>query len=181
VSSTRANSLTANVELRLCMARSPSYPLRPKSTSSLEPGHFWAVPLGGGYFGCGRVLQLGGSQIGTKRSAFFGGLQDWIGDAPPTPESIAGSGIARFGVMHLKSITEIGGEILGVRPLDLDGIVLPELHSAHVYSAKLLRGADAIRVAREDEWGTRPVLQYWGYRYIEQLADELAATRPPSR
>ena len=147
----------------------------------MQPGQFWAVPISGGYFGCGRVLQVGGSQIPMKRSAFFGGLQDWIGDSPPTSESIAGTGIARFGVMHLKAITEVGGEILGIRPLDLDGIVLPELHSAHMYSANLLRGADIIRVAREDEWGTRPVLQWWSYGYIEQLAEELAATRPPTR
>ena len=159
------------------MARSTSYPFRPKSTSFLEPGQFWAVPLGGGGFGCGRVLQLGGSEIGTKRTAFFGGLQDWIGDAPPTSESIAGTRVVRFGIMHLKAITEVGGEILGVRPLALDGIVLPDQHSAYSLGAKVLVGADAIRVAREDEWGTSRVLQYWSYGYIEQLAEELAATR----
>ena len=157
----------------------PTYPFRPKSISSLEPGQFWAVPLGGGGFGCGRVLQLKCSQLGKTRTAFFGGLQDWIGDAPPTEESIAGTGIIRFGAMHLKAITEVGGEILGFRPLDLDGFVLPDLHSAHSLSANVLRGADIVRLAREDEWGKSPVLQYWSYGYIEQLAEELAATRRP--
>ena len=147
----------------------------------MVPGPFWAVPISGGYFGCGRVLQIGGTQIGKTRTAFFGGLQDWIGDAPPTSESIAGTGIARFGVMHLKAIIEVGGEILGVRPLDLDGIGLPDLHSAHSLSANILRGADIVRLAREDEWGTRPVLQWWSYGYIEQLAEELATTRSPRR
>ena len=159
------------------MARQPSYPFRPKSTSALEPGQFWAVPIAGGNFGCGRVLQLGGSEVPSKRRAFFGGLQDWIGDAPPTAESIAGSGIARFGIMHLKAITEVGGEILGHRPLDLDGIALPVQHSAYSLGAKLLNGADAIRDAREDEWGTCRVLQYWSFGYIEQLAEELAGVR----
>jgi hypothetical protein len=157
----------------------PTYPFRPKSTSSLDPGQFWAVPLGGGGFGCGRVLQLQCSQLGKTRTAFFGGLQDWIGDAPPTRESIAGTGVIRFGAMHLKAITEVGGEILGFRPLDLDGFVLPDLHSAHSLGANVLIGADIVRAAREDEWGTRPVLQYWGYGYIERLAEELAATRMP--
>ncbi|HEX6053175.1 MAG TPA: hypothetical protein VFZ21_28100 [Gemmatimonadaceae bacterium] len=163
------------------MPRTPSYPFRPKSTASLEPGQFWAVPIRGGYFGCGRVLQLRCSQLGKTRTAFFGGLQDWIGDAPPTSESIAGTGIARYGAMHLKAITEVGGEVLGVRPLDLDGFVLPELNSAYSLGANVLIGADIVRVAREDEWGTRPVLQYWSYGYIEQLAEALAGVRSPKR
>ena len=79
--------------------------------------------------------------------------------------------------MHLKAITEVGGEILGVRPLALDAIVLPDQHSAYSLGAKVLIGADAIRIAREDEWGASRVLQYWSYGYIEQLAEELAATR----
>jgi hypothetical protein len=157
------------------MARPPSYPFRPKSSASLAPGQFWAVPLAKGRFACGRVLQLGGSEVPIKTRAFFGGLQDWIGNDPPTRESIAGTRIAHFGVMHIKAITETGGEILGLRPPELDGIVLPELHSARVFSAKLLVGADAVRDAREDEWGTRPVLVYWSYGFIEQLGEQLAA------
>lgn len=163
------------------MTRSTSYPFRPKSTASLEPGQFWAVPLRGGYFGCGRVLQLRCSQLGKTRTSFFGGLQDWIGDDPPTSASIAGTGIGRFGAMHLKAITEVGGEILGHRPLELDGFALPELNSAYSLGANVLIGADIVRVAREDEWGTRPVLQYWSYGYIEQLAEELAGVRSLKR
>ena len=34
------------------------YPFVPKSTSSLVPGQFWALPLSDGSFGCGRVVQL---------------------------------------------------------------------------------------------------------------------------
>jgi hypothetical protein len=83
--------------------------------------------------------------------------------------------------MHLKAITEVGGEVLGVRPLDLDGFVLPELNSAYSLGANVLIGADIVRVAREDEWGTRPVLQYWSYGYIEQLAEALAGVRSPKR
>jgi hypothetical protein len=163
------------------MARSPAYPFRPKSSASLAPGQFWAVPLAGGHYACGRVLQLGGSEVPIKTRAFFGGLQDWIGDDPPTHVSIAGTRIARFGVMHVKAITETGGEILGLRPLELDGIELPELHSAMSLGAKLLCGADAVRVARQDEWGTRPVLAYWAYGFIEELAEQLAAIRSTKR
>jgi hypothetical protein len=159
------------------MTRPPSYPFRPKSSASLAPGQFWAVPLASGKFACGRVLQLGGSAVPSKSRAFFGGLQDWIGDSPPTSESIAGTRIARFGVMHIKAITETGGEILGARPLDLDGIELPALHSAWGFGGRLLHGADAIRDTREDEWGARPTLVYWSYGHIETLGEELAAAR----
>src|SRR5215204_4821807 len=134
------------------MARSPSYPFRPKSSASLAPGQFWAVPLASGQFACGRVLQLGGSEVPSKTRAFFGGLQDWIGDCPPTSDAIAGSRVAKFGVMHIKAITETGGHILGLRPLELDGIELPALHSAWGFGGKLLHGADAVRDTREDEW-----------------------------
>ena len=153
------------------------YPFRPKSTSSLEPGQFWAVALASGQFVCGRVLQLGGSEVPSKTRAFFGGLQDWIGDTPPTSDSIAGTRMAKVGVMHIKAITEYGGEILGLRPLDLDGIDIPALHSAWGLGGKLLHGADAVRDTREDEWGTRPTLVYWSYGYIEMLGEELAAAR----
>jgi hypothetical protein len=163
------------------MARSPSYPFRPKSSASLAPGQFWAVPLPSGQYACGRVLQLGGSAVPIKTRAFFGGLQDWIGDSPPTISSIAGTRIAQFGVMHVRAITETGGEILGLRPLDLDGIELPALHSAMGLSAQLLHGADAVRDAREDEWGTRPTLVYWSYPFIEKLGEELAAARSAKR
>ena len=124
------------------------------------------------------MLQLGGSEVPSKTRAFFGGLQDWLGDAPPTAEAIAGSSILHFGIMHVKAITETGGEVLGERPLGLDGIELPRLHSAMGLGAKLLRGADALRPVPPDEWGTLPVIVYWAYGFIEELAERLAASRP---
>ena len=154
-----------------------AYPFRPRSAASLVPGHFWAVPISGGRFGCGRVLQVLGSQLPMK-NAFFGGLHDWIGDAPPTQEAFAGTRLAHVGVMHPKAITETGGNVLGERPLELDGIELPLLHSQLCApGVLLLRGADALREARPDELGTLPLLSHWSYGYIEMLAEQLAAAR----
>ncbi|WP_104434997.1 Imm26 family immunity protein [Kineococcus xinjiangensis] len=34
----------------------PGYPFQPRSTSYLQPGDFWAVPLSDSRFACGRVL-----------------------------------------------------------------------------------------------------------------------------
>ena len=148
-----------------------TYPFRPRSTAPLVPGQFWAVPLPDGRFACGRVLQLGGSEIPTPNRTFFGGLLDWIGTESPTADAIAGSQLVKTGVMHIKAITELGGEILGHRPLEADGIELPTLLSAHGGpGTKVLLGADALRPAKREEWGNRPVLGIWGYNFIQQLA-----------
>jgi len=148
-----------------------SYPFRPRSTATLAPGQFWEVPLPDGRFACGRVLQLGGSEIPTPTRSFFGGVHDWIGGEPPTTDSIAGRRLLETGIMHIKAITELGGEVQGCRSLPLDGIELPILLSAHGGSGTmLLRGADVLRPAQRDEWGKFPVLGYWGYDFIRQLA-----------
>jgi len=74
--------------------------------------------------------------------------------------------------MHIKAITETGGRILGERPLEADGIVLPTLLSAMGGAGTmLLAGADALRPARQSEWGKWPVLGVWGYDYIQTLAN----------
>lgn len=148
------------------------YPLLPKSTRSLTPGDFWAVPLPGGRYACGRVIQVAGDRLVSPMRAFFGGLHDWVSDAPPTPSAIAGRSIVAWGVMHIKTITETGGEILGNRSLDLDGIDPPVLLSAHGGpTAVVLSGVTTLRLARQDEWGRLPVLGYWSYDYIQQLAE----------
>lgn len=153
------------------MRRNLDYPFRPKSTAHLRPGQFWAVPFGQGVFACGRVLQLDGAQLPTKSRGFFGGLHRWVDSVAPTAESIAGAELLAVGVMHIRVITETGGELLGERALEDDGIQPPLLLSAHGgHGALILRGAEPVRVARPDEWGTLPVLGYWGYDFIQQLA-----------
>jgi hypothetical protein len=103
-----------------------TYPLTPKTTAHLRPGQFWSVPLPDGRFGCGRVLRvdIGGSS--GRRSWFVGGVLDWVGSEPPTADSIAGSGLLAAGNAHVRAIAYRGGEILGERPLTLDGIEPPE-------------------------------------------------------
>ena len=155
------------------MRRNPTYPFRPKSTASLRAGQFWAVPFGAGLFACGRVLQLNGAEIPMKSKAFFGGLHRWVGNVPPTTESIAGATVLAAGVMHIRAITETGGEVLGERSLDADSYELPLLLSARGGDGtRILRGAEPVREARRDEWGTLPVLGFWGYDFIEQLAQQ---------
>jgi len=149
------------------------YPFIPKSTRNLEPGQFWAVPVRGGRFACGRVLQVGGDKIPTPSRGFFGGLHDWVGTDKPTGTSIAGSPLLRTGVMHIRAILCLGGEVLGCRPLALDSVVMPTLLSGMGGSgAMVLLGATTVRPAVPAEWGRFPVLGYWSWDFIQVLANQ---------
>ena len=148
------------------------YPFTPKSTAQLRPGQFWAVPLSDGRFACGRVLQLGGSEVPTKSRAFFGGLHAWVGTHEPNAAAIEGASFLDFGAMHIRAITELGGQVLGEAPLN--DFRMPSLLSAMGGpDAMLLCGADALRKAKREEWGTLPVLGYWGYGHIKETAEYL--------
>jgi hypothetical protein len=148
------------------------YPFVPKSSGALRPGDFWAVPRTDGSYACGRVLQVNGDQLATPQRSFFGGLLDWIGQEPPTSVCIAGAGLLDSGVMHIKAILTTGGKVIDNRPLELDGLQPPTLMNAvggpHTL---ILLGAQSVRAARPDEWGAVPVLRYWGYNVIRELAD----------
>lgn len=164
-----------------------SYPFRPGSTRLLLPGQFWGVPISDGRFACGRVLQVGGSEIPTPTRVFFGGLLHWLDSKPPSVESIAGAKLLSFearqhngtttnelavGMMHIKAIAELGGQILGHRALEDDGIELPTLLSAHGgEGTEILFGANTLRTAKQEEWGKLQVLEAWGYDFIQQLAE----------
>ena len=155
------------------MRGNQTYPFRPKSTAALRPGQFWAVPFASGLFACGRVLQVNGAQIPTKTKSFFGGLHQWVGHAVPSVESIAGAEFLEFGVLHVRAITETGGEIIAERSLENDGFELPLLLSASGGDGTLmLRGVEPVRNARPDEWGSLPVLGFWGFDFIQQLAQQ---------
>ena len=153
----------------LRLAVEPSYPFVPKSTASLRAGQYWAVPLSDGRFACGRVI----ATLPGERRLFLAALMDWVSDAPPGFESLAGAGdLVDNGEASIKAITETGGEILGIRPLDADGIE-PLIRVSHrgggtVY---LLRGATRVRAATAEEAATLPVLATWGYLSIAVKAE----------
>src|SRR6476469_9439644 len=114
----RSNAILAfAAERQVVMRTEAMYPFVPKSTAVLRPGQYWAVPLPDGRFACGRVVQVGCSTIPTPSRAFFGGLHHWIGAAVPSAEDIAGRPIVAWGVMHIRAIANLGGEVLGERDL----------------------------------------------------------------
>ncbi len=128
------------------------YPLVPKSAKSLLPGQYWAVPMKGGGFACGRVLQVGASEIPTPTRAFFGALHSWVGTSPPNDRTELGPALIQCGVMHIKAITQTGGAILGERPLAADRVQIPTLLSAMGGpDTHLLLCANKHRLAKHEE------------------------------
>jgi hypothetical protein len=160
------------------MPGAAAYPFEPKSTRSLTPGDYWAVPLADGSFACGRVLQTEGDHLPTPSRTFFGGLHAWLGTSAPTSEQVAGATFVDFGIMHIRAIVRVGERVLGNRPLEADGIELPLMLDAHGGpTARVVRGAQTLRTARREEWGTLPVLGFWGYDFIQTLAEKMARDR----
>jgi hypothetical protein len=153
------------------MPTTKSYPFSPRSTAGLIPGEYWAVPLPDSRFACGRILQLNGSELPSKSRNFLAGLEDWIGDSPPTAADIAGKAIIASGIVHIRAITESGGAVLGHRRLEDDEIVMPMLLSCMAgIGNSVLSGADAVRPATHEDQGKFPVLSVWGFAFIRQLA-----------
>lgn len=107
------------------MAAEPTYPLVPKSNRQLRPGQFWAIPLSDGRFAAGRVMAVPAFGFG-DRTGVVVGLMDWVGDHPPTSEDLAGRPVLVQAKARCEAITMTGGEVLGLRPLDLDGLVALE-------------------------------------------------------
>jgi len=90
------------------------YPLVPKSTARMKAGQFWGVPIGGRGFGCGVVLSIE-RKVNGKRDTrrFLAGLLDWSGPEHPTSVQIVGRPVIAHGFVHLKTITENGGALIG--------------------------------------------------------------------
>ncbi len=151
------------------------YPFVPKSNAFLLPGHFWAIPLKSGRFGCGRVIQLPMVKtIGCTRS-FLAGVMDWVGDSPPTAETIAGFGTLTQGEVHLKAVLCTGGEILGCRALEDDGIEPSLFCSQSEWRGCILkRGLEELRPINREEFKKYPVFSGWGYRVAQTYAELLS-------
>jgi hypothetical protein len=81
---------------------------------------------------------------------FVAGLMNWLGDRPPTADTIGGARLLEFANAHVRMIQHDGGAILDKRPLSADAIVVP----------------DDIRIT-------------WGYGYLKPRAEHLLLTGDP--
>lgn len=152
------------------------YPFVPRSRAHLRAGQFWALPLSDGRYGCGRVLAVpepgADDLLPVNQRVFLAALMDWVGEAPPDADAIAGSSVLDNGLAHVKTIQVTGGEILGCRELALDNTrgILKVSHRAGgtVY---LYEGAERVRAATTAEAFALPILGTWGYRVIAVRAE----------
>jgi hypothetical protein len=97
------------------------YPITPTKVSQIKEGEYFYIPLSDGRFACGRILVI--EKInGRKTKLLLVGLHDWSGKKHPTQEDIHGCPIIEQGVMHINSISHVGGEIVGFKPLSEDGL-----------------------------------------------------------
>jgi hypothetical protein len=145
------------------------YPFVPKSTAYLLPGQFWSIPLTNGRFACGRVLELHRKQS----RMFLAGLLNWSADTPPTSESIAGSQSLDQGEVHICTIGENGGEILGWRSLEDDAIE-PWLFLSQgmvLRGCSVQQGYRYLRPATVEDGQRYPVFSTWGYQVIKLVAE----------
>lgn len=139
------------------------YPYVPKSANWLVAGHFWALPLSDGTFGCGRVIEVPPPEARSSRVEFLAGVLDWHSSSLPTSDSIAGMKCLDQGSAHIRAITRTGGSVLGFRALNEDGIEPWLFRGAHFWRNSMVkRGLIPIRQQTPDD-NHLPVLSAWGY------------------
>jgi hypothetical protein len=77
------------------------------------------------------------------------GLMNWLGDEPPSSESIAGHSLLEQAKARFETIST-GGEVLGIRPLDLDGLVAVDPDASHVGAVHRVWGSRRILILAEE-------------------------------
>ncbi|MDQ3713948.1 MAG: hypothetical protein M3388_17255 [Acidobacteriota bacterium] len=126
--------------------------------------------------GCkGRVVELAMRENGKQNlRMFLAGLMDWTSDKPPTVESLANYKFIKQGEVHIKTITENNGEILGLRPLEVDALE-PQFFLSQSGGGRycfLQKGYEILRRATDEERKLYPVLSTWGFGVIKILAEK---------
>jgi hypothetical protein len=131
----------------------PATPFAPKTNTHLLPGDWWAVPLRDGRFAAGRVLarQAFGA---TDRTGVTVALLDWVGEAPPTEQDIAGRPVLAWALSRVETIAKTGGAVLGNRALAEDNIEPPVLTQAVGEKASV--------------WGWRTIVNQAEARFIDR-------------
>jgi hypothetical protein len=147
------------------------YPLVPKSTSSLVPGQFWALPLSDGSYGCGRVVQLKPASMTGSRRLFLAGVLDWHSTELPTAETIARAACMDQGQAHVRSITETGGSLLGWRDLAADGIEPWLFRGAEGWRNSMVQEGLIPARPQTPEDIDLPVFSTWGLQVAQLIAE----------
>lgn len=103
---------------------------------------------------------------------------DWSGPELPKANDLEGTVVLDEGEMHIRTIQRNDGQILGWRPLELDGIrprlCLDESPDSPTCHVKL--GATPIGLATQEQRRTLTVYSTWGYGVIKLLAERRFVT-----
>jgi hypothetical protein len=111
--------------------------------------------------------------LGGSRVIFLAAVMDWVGEAQPTEDDLAGSSVIEQGKAHVKIIQRTGGVILGCRRLHLDAITgLREVTHRGGGTVYLYEGATRLRAATREEAASLPVLSTWGLDVIRIVAEQ---------
>jgi hypothetical protein len=151
----------------------PKYPFIPKSTSYLEPGHYWSIPLSNDEFTCGVVLQLI-LRNGKKDSRLFiCGLMNWSGPNLPVEEELKNCEVIAHGQAHIKSISKNNGEILGKLNWENSKLEVPlSLSESPGRNCRLQRGYELLGIATPQQQKELNVFATWGLRAIVVRAEK---------
>ena len=124
-----------------------NYPFIPKSTSHLEPGQYWPIPLSNGRYGCGVVLAKLQRDGKSETRVFYAGLLQWCSKLQPNADTIKNCGFVKKGALHIKAIISIGSEITG----KADFKDLPPNPSEYTYDIVTM-GYDVINIVAEKQF-----------------------------
>jgi hypothetical protein len=134
----------------------PPYPFVPKSNRYLRPGQFWGIKLADGRFAAGRVMAV--PAFGPRdRVGVVVGLLDWVGTAPPTADDIAGRPVLEQAKARFEAIASNGPHVLGLRPLEADGLVAVDPNDGRVGAIHLVWGWRTIANRAERAFGSRDI------------------------
>jgi hypothetical protein len=103
---------------------------------------------------------------------FLAALMDWVGEAEPSADELAGHQVLEQGLAHVKAIRRTGGVVLGCRPLSMDGITgLREVTHRGGGTVYVYEGATRLRPATRHEAASCPILSTWGMDVIRVAAE----------
>lgn len=88
-----------------------SFPVSPRSTTSLEVGDLIAVPCEPAGWACLQVVDLKRKGAGA-RTSFVAGVLPWRGQAPPTRADVAGLAAIEQGLVRIELFTDGGLQVV---------------------------------------------------------------------
>lgn len=149
------------------------YPFSPKSNKKLNTGDFWAIKLSDKSFCVGVVIDIPPEDLRLTREIIVG-LLNWNERKMPELEDFNGLEVLEQGHAHIKTITHEGSEILGnidLEKYNINPLIMIDSYGANGTEDYLMKGYEIIRKFKQSDRGKYDRSGYWGYNFIDDLAD----------